>query len=145
MQRRLAAIMAADVVGYSRLMGADEAGTLGALKALRLNPYPPDWYLECLGEVLYMVRDYEASVEALNRMNHMAPWTHGYLAACHAQLGRAQLGWCDDAREAAQAFRDAVVDRHSVQDIITTDLPLYGDPSIRDHWLEGYRKAGVLP
>ena len=31
-QRRLAAIMAADVVGYSRLMGEDEAGTLAALK-----------------------------------------------------------------------------------------------------------------
>ncbi len=28
--RRLAAILAADVVGYSRLMGEDEAGTLGA-------------------------------------------------------------------------------------------------------------------
>ena len=34
-QRRLAAILAADVVGYSRLMGQDEAGTLAALKALR--------------------------------------------------------------------------------------------------------------
>ena len=30
--RRLAAILAADVVGYSRLMGDDEVGTLGALK-----------------------------------------------------------------------------------------------------------------
>jgi adenylate cyclase len=29
--RRLAAILAADVVGYSRLMGADEEGTLAAL------------------------------------------------------------------------------------------------------------------
>jgi adenylate cyclase len=35
MERRLAAILAADVVGYSRLMGADEAGTLTALKAHR--------------------------------------------------------------------------------------------------------------
>ena len=34
-QRRLAAILAADVVGYSRLMQADEAGTLTALKARR--------------------------------------------------------------------------------------------------------------
>lgn len=34
-QRRLAAILAADVVGYSRLMGIDEAGTLAALKACR--------------------------------------------------------------------------------------------------------------
>jgi adenylate cyclase len=31
--RRLAAILAADVEGYSRLMGADEEGTLERLKA----------------------------------------------------------------------------------------------------------------
>src|SRR6266436_356845 len=35
MERRLAAILAADVVGYSRLMGVSEAGTLSALKAHR--------------------------------------------------------------------------------------------------------------
>src|SRR6185369_7115652 len=34
-QRRLAAILAADVVGYSRMMEADEAGTLATLKARR--------------------------------------------------------------------------------------------------------------
>ena len=34
-QRRLAAILAADVVGYSRLMQADEVGTLEALKSHR--------------------------------------------------------------------------------------------------------------
>ena len=35
MERRLAAILSADVAGYSRLMAADEAGTLDRLKALR--------------------------------------------------------------------------------------------------------------
>ena len=35
MERRLTAILAADVVGYSRLMGADEAGTLTALQDMR--------------------------------------------------------------------------------------------------------------
>ncbi len=40
-QRRLAAILAADVVGYSRLMGADEAGTLAALKAHRKELIEP--------------------------------------------------------------------------------------------------------
>ena len=35
LQRRLAAILSADVVGYSRLMGTDEAGTLSRLNALR--------------------------------------------------------------------------------------------------------------
>jgi len=33
--RRLAAVLAADVAGYSRLMGADEEGTLAAFKAVR--------------------------------------------------------------------------------------------------------------
>src|SRR5712691_3777623 len=40
-QRRLAAILAADVAGYSRLMGADEEGTLARLKALRAELVDP--------------------------------------------------------------------------------------------------------
>ncbi len=45
MERRLVAILAADVVGYSRLMEADEVGTLGALKGHRdelINPRVAD-------------------------------------------------------------------------------------------------------
>ena len=41
MERRLAAILAADVAGYSRLMGADEEGTLAALKAHRRDLIAP--------------------------------------------------------------------------------------------------------
>ena len=37
MERRLTAILAADVVGFSRLMGANETGTLAALKALQAD------------------------------------------------------------------------------------------------------------
>ncbi len=52
-ERRLAAIMSADVAGYSRLMGKDEAGTLAALivlakgihHALRLAGRVDDWLL----------------------------------------------------------------------------------------------------
>jgi adenylate cyclase len=40
-ERRLAAILAADVAGYSRLMGADEEGTLGRLKAHRRELIDP--------------------------------------------------------------------------------------------------------
>jgi TolB-like protein/class 3 adenylate cyclase len=40
-QRRLAAIVSADVAGYSRLMGRDESGTLAALKALRQEVIDP--------------------------------------------------------------------------------------------------------
>ncbi len=41
LERRLAAILAADVAGYSRLMGTDEVGTLAALKALRRKIVDP--------------------------------------------------------------------------------------------------------
>ena len=41
LQRRLAAILSADVVGYSRLMGIDEAGTLSRLNALRRGLVDP--------------------------------------------------------------------------------------------------------
>lgn len=41
MERRLAAILAADIVGYSRLIRADEDGTLSAIKALRAEIFDP--------------------------------------------------------------------------------------------------------
>ena len=41
MERRLAAILAADVVGYSRLMERDEAGTLAVLKSRRKEVLEP--------------------------------------------------------------------------------------------------------
>jgi class 3 adenylate cyclase len=40
-ERRLAAILAADVAGYSRLIGADEGGTLERLRALRRELLDP--------------------------------------------------------------------------------------------------------
>src|ERR1700745_2732261 len=40
MERRLAAIVCADVAGYSRMMGADEAGTHATFKAHRTAIYP---------------------------------------------------------------------------------------------------------
>ena len=40
-ERKLAAILAADIAGYSRLMGADEEGTLARLKALRTELIDP--------------------------------------------------------------------------------------------------------
>src|ERR1700681_2009994 len=40
-ERRLAAVLAADVAGYSRLMGVDEEGTLARLKAVRKTLVDP--------------------------------------------------------------------------------------------------------
>jgi class 3 adenylate cyclase len=41
LKRRLAAILSADMVGYSRLMSVDETGTLSRLNALRRDLIDP--------------------------------------------------------------------------------------------------------
>jgi len=70
-KRRLAAIVAADMVGYSRLMGRDESGTLARLKTHRTKRVVPS---------LRQVPSYVT--------------TASVLIACYAQTGR-----LDDARE----------------------------------------------
>jgi adenylate cyclase len=55
-ERRLAAILAADVAGYSRLMGENEAGTLGRLKALRRELIDPQ-IAEHRGRILKVAGD----------------------------------------------------------------------------------------
>jgi class 3 adenylate cyclase len=55
-ERKLAAICAADVVGYSRLVGADEAGTIARLRALREEFIEP-LIAEYRGRVVKLVGD----------------------------------------------------------------------------------------
>ncbi len=55
-QRKLAAIVSADVVGYSRLMGADEAGTLARLKAIYAEVVEPK-IAEHRGRVVKLMGD----------------------------------------------------------------------------------------
>ncbi len=56
MERRLAAIMASDIVGFSRMMGADEAGTLAALQGFRTTLFDP--IVEChQGRIVKLMGD----------------------------------------------------------------------------------------
>ena len=55
-ERRLAAILAADVVGYSRLMEVDEAGTLARLKTVRLELIDPA-IARCKGRIIKTTGD----------------------------------------------------------------------------------------
>ena len=69
-QRRLAAILAADLVGYSRLMEDDEAGTLNRLKELRRELFVPT--TERFGGRIFKVTgdgalaEFPSAVDALN-------------------------------------------------------------------------------
>ncbi len=55
-ERRLAAILAADIVGYSRLMEADESGTLARLKTVRLEVIDPA-IAKCKGRLIKTTGD----------------------------------------------------------------------------------------
>src|SRR6202007_771159 len=55
-QRRLAAVLAADVVGYSRLMEVDETGTLARLKTVRLELIDPA-ITKCKGRIIKTTGD----------------------------------------------------------------------------------------
>src|SRR6516165_646541 len=68
-ERRLAAILAADVVGYSRLMEVDEAGTLARLKTVRLELIDPA-ITKCKGRIIKttgdgMLVEFQSVTEAL--------------------------------------------------------------------------------
>lgn len=75
MERRLAAIMLADVVGYSRLIRSDEEGTLAALKSLRSEVIAPK-IAEHHGRVVKLTGDgflaeFASAVEAVRAAAEM--------------------------------------------------------------------------
>ncbi len=70
MKRRLAAIMAADIVGYTRLMGADQDGTLSALIAFRGQVFGPTVAAHRGGIIKSMgdgwLVEFDSAVDAVN-------------------------------------------------------------------------------
>jgi class 3 adenylate cyclase len=76
--RRLAAILAADVAGYSRLIGADESGTLNRLKSIRADVIDPK-ITEHRGRIVKTTGDgllveFSSVVDALRCATE---WQHG--------------------------------------------------------------------
>jgi hypothetical protein len=104
-ERRLAAILAADVAGYSRMMGADEIGTLTALKTHRRELIDPkiaehhgrivkttgDGLLVEFASVVEAVRCAVEVNEAMAKRNADVPFTYRGRAVDVKQVGR-ELG-----------------------------------------------------
>jgi adenylate cyclase len=112
-ERRLAAVLAADVAGYSRLMGHDEEGTLSRLKALRRTLLDPK-IAEHRGRIVKTTGDgvlveFPSIVDALS---------------CAVEVQRAMIERnAEIPQESRIEFRVGV----NLGDIITDGQDIYGD------------------
>ena len=113
MERRLTAILAADVVGYSRLMGENEVGTLAGLKTCRREVVDPA-IQEYHGRIIKLMGD-GALVEFASVVDAVQ---------CAAAIQRTMAHFDQDVPEAKQIrFRIGV----NLGDIIVEGDDIYGD------------------
>ncbi|MCH8924610.1 MAG: hypothetical protein IH924_00565 [Proteobacteria bacterium] len=130
MERRLAAILAADVVGYSRLMGADEVGTLAALKAHRAELIDPT-IAEHNGRIVKLMGDgtlveFTSVVEAV---------------ACAVAI---QRGMAERNAPMAQDRRIVLRIGINLGDVIVEGEDIYGDGVNVAARLEGLAEPGGI-
>jgi TolB-like protein/class 3 adenylate cyclase len=112
-QRKLAAIVAADVVGYSRLMGRDESGTLARLRKNRSEHFDP--VLTKYGGRLVKLTGDGALVEFASAVDALS-------AAIEFQQAMAEAN-SDQPTDAALVFRMGL----HLGDLIVDGDDLYGD------------------
>ena len=128
MERKLAAILAADVVGYTRLMSEDEAGTLAALKAHRAEFIEPK-IAEHRGRLIKLMGD-GALVEFASVIDALA---------CAAEM---QCGMAERNRQASEGplitFRIGI----NLGDVIVEGDDLYGEGVNIAARLEGLAEPG---
>jgi TolB-like protein len=117
------------------LAGRVEEGLEYIRKAFRLNPYPVSWYYLTLGQAQYAARDYEAAVETLRRDETYRTSSRRFLAASLAQLGR-----FDEARTEVAMF--LVANPHFTTSHWVETEPFRDDATL-DHFVDGFRKAGL--
>jgi len=116
--------------------GRPEEGIAWFQEARRIDPFfEPTWYWQLLGATSYNARHYDEAVAAFERSVGKPVWVDAYLAACHAQAGRAE-----------QAARLAALVARLCPDF-SPDLLAAKEPfalaSDREHLLDGLRKAGL--
>src|SRR5215468_3311647 len=128
MERRLAAILAADVVGYSRLMESDELGTFGRLKLLREQLVAPT-VANCDGRVVKLMGD--------GFLAEFASAAQAVRCAIELQEGMAR-------RETATTDNDRIVLRIGINldEVIFEDGDIYGDGVNVAARLEGMAEPG---
>ena len=129
-QRKLAAILAADVVGYSRLMGRDESGTLARLRRNRAERFDP--ILKKYGGRVVKLTGDGALVEFASAVDALS-------AAIEFQQAMAEAN-SDQPADTALVFRMGL----HLGDLIVEGEDLYGDGVNVAARLEGEAPAGGI-
>jgi adenylate cyclase len=121
----------------SYLCGRVTEGLEQIEKAFRLNPRPASWYYWLLGQAQYAARQYEAAVATLRNEDTYRTGSRRILAASLAQLGR-----LEDARREAEMF--LLSSPHFTISRWLSAQPFRDEgKSVRDHFIDGYRRAGL--
>lgn len=124
----------ADMADAVSAMGQPERAVSLLKKAIRLNPYQPDWYLWHLGDAQFNLGLYEDAIQSLTRMRDPTE-AQRLLAACHALLGNLDL-----ARHHAAEVRRA----HPGFTLTNwRQVPPDVDSSTLERYFEGLRLAGL--
>lgn len=100
-----------------------------------IEPFPPNWHWEIRGLACYGLRRYRDAVEAFGRMTTQNYWVHGYLAACHGQLG--------DPEAAKKSWRRMIEMRPDAAVNYLSEVDALLQRADSDHWRDGLRKAGI--
>ena len=104
-------------------------------RAIRQNPFHPNWYWNVLARCLHTSKQYQGAIEALERLETLHYWHHAYLAACYAELGQAELAKNHVARVTALKADFSIAQFKLVHP--------YRDRMVLEEFFEGYRKAGL--
>ena len=107
-------------------------------KAIRLNPFPPNWYFFSLANAFLLLGEYNQAVEAYKKALQHSPdllLAHIGLAASYSAANRAE-----DARAAAsQILR---IDPKFSLEAFSRGLP-YKNEKHKEFWIDALRKAGL--
>ncbi|WFU91893.1 adenylate/guanylate cyclase domain-containing protein (plasmid) [Rhizobium sp. CC1099] len=106
-----------------------------AENSFRLNPYPPGDYYSFLGWAQYAARRYQDSVETLRQPQAGGPGAKRNLAAALAQLGQ--------TAEAHKVGRNFLSEFPSFSARKWGNTQPFRDDADRQHFIEGYIKAGL--
>jgi adenylate cyclase len=117
--------------------GKPQEGLDWMQKAMRLDPFYPDSKLEPLFDACYMLGAYEKAIDVFRRWRNPPIHMHAEFAAALAQLGRTP-----EAREAVDTYDRNRPKEHDVSEFAKRHVRLCKFSADRDHWLDGYRKAG---